>query len=118
MRFSKITFEGAFNKTFRDVDITYYGVLRGDLELRRNAGFYLKGVHIPIRESLWGSFENEFIMAINSGSTNLIMKFLITNDNGYKIKRVKDRFNAFMDRLVNLGFDNDEWQEPCLGERR
>ena len=115
MRFKKVSFEGEFSVTYNDLNIDYWGGLSGDMVLK-NDGFYIKGRRIPIRKSLWGSFENEFIMDINSSSNNCILKFLITPGGGYMVKHCVDSFTSFMDRLVNLGFDNSQWKNPCLGE--
>ena len=116
MKFKKISFEGAFNRTFYDLNIDYWAGLRGDMIFKKDDGFYIKGTKIPIRKSLWGSFENEFIREVAASNGNRIIKFMITPEGGYMVKLCGDRFNYFMDRLVNMGSDI-EWKEPCLGER-
>jgi len=118
MIFYKISFEGAFNHTFSNVDIDYVDGYVGELDFRYKTYVKIRGIEIPIRKSLIGSFGNEFIMAIHSGEENYILKFMISPDGGYMVKHCGSRSSYNVTRFLNLGSDNTPWRNPCLGEEK
>ena len=116
MNFYKISFEGAFNYTFSNVEIDYFDGFEGELDFCYRNYVKIRGMEIPIRKTLVGSFGNEFMMAINSNKNNYVIKFLIDSNGGYKVKHCGSKNSYAFDKFLNLGFDHSYWSGPCLGE--
>ena len=64
MKFKKVSFEGAINASYSNVNYSNWGEQDSELKFRDD-GIWLRGNRIPIRRSLWGAFKNEFVMGIN-----------------------------------------------------
>lgn len=112
--FKKVQFEGAFNRTFKDVEYRYYGGSQGEM-IYRDGDYYIRGVRIPIRKDLHPQFVNEFIKCINSDKDYIILKFLVDYDGGYMVKSYcGNKADYVLDRIFSFSLDGDqhEWEPP------
>lgn len=112
--FKKVQFEGAFNRTFRDLEYRYYGGSEGEM-IFKNGDYYIRGVRIPIRRELHSSFVNEFIKCINSNKEYIILRFMVDYDGGYMVKSYcGNKVDYVLDKIFSfsLGGDQRGWQAP------
>ena len=85
----------------------------------RDYKLYIKGVHIPIRETLIGSAYNEFIMAEHGGQKYYYIDFKLDSNGGYLVrhKYSTSTTGLVLDSIFSFGMEERRWQSPCLSER-
>ena len=121
MKITKVDFCGSFCETFKDVDFYFNPItctFDGDVEIR-DYKLYIKGVHIPIRETLIGSAYNEFIMAEHSWKKHYELDFKLDYNGGYLVRHKPSggTVSRFLDSIFSIGMPEKEWQRPCLSEK-
>lgn len=118
MTFYIVEFIGAFNAKFKNVNFEYFNGVRGEMS-RNSDGIYIRGHHIPIRKSLWGSFINEFIMCQNAHSSFNKIKFNIDPQGGYMVSSYcGNKSDCFWELIAFLRLPEGEWRKPSLGEQK